>query len=216
MKVGTDGVLLGAWSSGGKRILDVGTGTGLVSLMMAQRFPQAEIVGIDIDEEACSQAAENVKASPFAERVKIIHVPLQNFSEQEWGTFDTIVSNPPFFTNSLKNLDKQKTLARHTDTLPFDDLLRGVRRLLTDEGMFSLIIPMDVFPLFDAHASMERFFIKRRCKVKTVERKQPKRVLLTYSKKLSLELLEEEEILTNSDGSRSEWYQTLTQEFYVR
>lgn len=216
MKVGTDGVLLGAWSSGGKRILDIGTGTGLVSLMMAQRFPQAEIVGIDIDEEACSQAAENVKASPFAERVKIIHVPLQNFSEQEWGTFDTIVSNPPFFTNSLKNLDKQKTLARHTDTLPFDDLLRGVRRLLTDEGMFSLIIPMDVFPLFDAHASMERFFIKRRCKVKTVERKQPKRVLLTYSKKLSLELLEEEEILTNSDGSRSEWYQTLTQEFYVR
>lgn len=216
MKVGTDGVLLGAWSSGGKRILDIGTGTGLVSLMMAQRFPQAEIVGIDIDEEACSQAAENVKASPFAERVKIIHVPLQNFREQEWGTFDTIVSNPPFFTNSLKNLDKQKTLARHTDTLPFVDLLRGVRRLLTDEGMFSLIIPMDVFPLFDAHASMERFFIKRRCKVKTVERKQPKRVLLTYSKKLSLELLEEEEILTNSDGSRSEWYQTLTQEFYVR
>lgn len=216
MKVGTDGVLLGAWASGGKRVLDVGSGTGLVSLMMAQRFSQANVVGIDIDAEACGQAEENVNASPFAERVKIVNASLQAFSAQQGGIFDAIVSNPPFFTDSLKNPDKQRALARHADSLPFVDLLRGVRLLLTEDGLFSLIIPTDAFPFFDAQASLEHFFLIRRCKVKTVVRKQPKRELLTYSKKLSFELLEEEEILTNSDGSRSEWYQTLTQEFYVR
>lgn len=216
MKVGTDGVLLGAWASGGKRVLDIGVGTGLVSLMMAQRFPQADVVGIDIDAEACCQAEENIKESPFAERVQVVNVSLQAFEERQWGTYDAIVSNPPFFIDSMKNPDKQRALARHADSLPFADLLRGVSRLLEEDGLFSLIIPMDAFPFFDAQASLEHFFLKRKCKVKTVVRKQPKRVLLTYAKKLSLELSEEERILTNTDGTRSEWYHSLTQDFYVR
>lgn len=99
MKVGTDGVLLGAWASGGTRILDIGCGTGLIALMMAQRFPAAQVVGIDIDEEACGQARENVAASSFSDRIDVAHCRLQDYSGEE---FDAIVSNPPFFLNSLK------------------------------------------------------------------------------------------------------------------
>lgn len=116
MKVGTDGVLLGAWAQGGKRILDIGSGTGLISLMMAQRFPEAEVVGIDMDADACGQARENVMASPFRDRVEIECCRLQDFggtSEaaealetaedlKSAGVFDAIVSNPPFFVDSLK------------------------------------------------------------------------------------------------------------------
>lgn len=116
MKVGTDGVLLGAWAQGGRRILDIGSGTGLISLMMAQRFPEAEVVGIDMDADACGQARENVMASPFRDRVEIECCRLQDFggaSEaaeasgttevlKAAGVFDAIVSNPPFFVDSLK------------------------------------------------------------------------------------------------------------------
>ena len=103
MKVGTDGVLLGAWSRGGKRLLDIGTGTGLIAMMMAQRFSEAEIVAIDIDEAACLQAKENVANSPFATRVRVVHTSLQQFDGE--NCFDCIVSNPPFFVNSLPNPD---------------------------------------------------------------------------------------------------------------
>jgi tRNA1Val (adenine37-N6)-methyltransferase len=124
MKVGTDGVLLGAWAPGGKRILDVGSGTGLISLMMAQRFPEAQVRGIDMDGEACEEAAENVAASPFADRVEIECCRLQDYHSEE--SFDAIVSNPPFFLNSLKNPDSKRTMARHTDSLPFRDLFRPI------------------------------------------------------------------------------------------
>ena len=107
MKVGTDGVLLGAWAPGGKRILDVGSGTGLISLMMAQRFPEAQVLGIDMDGEACEEAAENVAACPFADRVEIECCRLQDYHSAE--SFDAIVSNPPFFLNSLKNPDSKRS-----------------------------------------------------------------------------------------------------------
>lgn len=153
MKVGTDGVLLGAWAQGGRRILDIGSGTGLISLMMAQRFPEAEVVGIDMDADACGQARENVMASPFRDRVEIECCRLQDFGGagvsktaealetaeglKADGVFDAIVSNPPFFVDSLKNPDSKRTMARHTDSLPFRDLFAGVKRLLSDE-VFSL------------------------------------------------------------------------------
>ena len=126
MKVGTDGVLLGAWALGGSRVLDIGTGTGLVALMMAQRFPQSVVDAIDIDEEACRQAAENVAASPFAGSVHVGHCPLQDFLSSQ--PYDAIVSNPPFFVDSLNNPDVRRPLPRHTDTLPFAALLAGARR----------------------------------------------------------------------------------------
>ena len=125
MKVGTDGVLLGAWAEGGCTILDIGTGTGLVALMMAQRFEDAQVVGIDIDPDASEQARENVAASPFASRISILHTSLQAFSTER--KFDAIVSNPPYFEHSLKNPDAARAAARHADSLPFADLFSGVR-----------------------------------------------------------------------------------------
>lgn len=230
MKVGTDGVLLGAWAEGGQRILDIGSGTGLISLMMAQRFPEAQVWGIDIDPDACMQARENVAASPFADRVGIACCALQNLSEEhlvrgseeliemkegEGNLFDAIVSNPPFFVNGLKNPDSKRAMARHSDSLPFPVLMKGVRRWLSDEGVFSAIVPADVLESFVSEAYCSGLSLVRQCGVKTVERKQPKRYLVAFSKRRAGMMDKCTEIMTDSDGNRSEWYAKITEEFYL-
>ena len=230
MKVGTDGVLLGAWAEGGQRILDIGSGTGLVSLMMAQRFPEAQVWGIDIDPDACMQARENVAASPFADRVGIACCALQNLSEEhlvrgseelmemkegEGNLFDAIVSNPPFFVNGLKNPDSKRAMARHSDSLPFSVLMRGVKRWLSDEGVFSAIVPADVLESFVSEAYCSGLSLVRQCGVKTVERKQPKRYLVAFSKRRTGMMDKCTEIMTDSEGNRSEWYAKITEEFYL-
>lgn len=212
MKVGTDGVLLGAWASGGTRILDIGCGTGLIALMMAQRFPAAQVVGIDIDEEACGQARENVAASPFGDRIDVAHCRLQDYSGEE---FDAIVSNPPFFLNSLKNPDSKRAMARHADTLPFRDLWQGVKHLLSENGIFSVVLPSEVREYFVSEACISGFYLVRQCAVKTVERKQPKRYLLAFSRHRNGELENATEIMMIQDGNRSEWYAKITDEFYL-
>ena len=213
MKVGTDGVLLGAWAQGGCRILDIGSGTGLISLMMAQRFPEAEVVGIDMDADACGQARENVMASPFRDRVEIVCCRLQDFGAA--GVFDAIVSNPPFFVDSLKNPDSKRTIARHTDSLPFRDLFAGVKRLLSDEGVFSAIVPVEVVEQFVAESCILGFYLIRKCGVKTVERKQPKRFMLSFAKHRISPYEEHVETMMDSQGNRSEWYRKITEEFYL-
>lgn len=213
MKVGTDGVLLGAWAQGGCRILDIGSGTGLISLMMAQRFPEAEVVGIDMDADACGQARENVMASPFRDRVEIECCRLQDFGAT--GVFDAIVSNPPFFVDSLKNPDSKRTMARHTDSLPFRDLFAGVKRLLSYEGVFSAIVPAEVVEQFVAESCMLGFYLIRKCGVKTVERKLPKRFMLSFAKHRISPYEEHVETMMDSQGNRSEWYRKITEEFYL-
>lgn len=223
MKVGTDGVLLGAWAQGGRRILDIGSGTGLISLMMAQRFPEAEVVGIDMDADACGQARENVMASPFRDRVEIECCRLQDFggtSEaaedlKSAGVFDAIVSNPPFFVDSLKNPDSKRTMARHTDSLPFRDLFAGVKRLLSDDGVFSAIVPVEVVEQFVAESCILGLYLIRKCGVKTVERKQPKRFMLSFAKHRISPYEEHVETMMESQGNRSEWYRKITDEFYL-
>ncbi len=237
MKVGTDGVLLGAWASGGKRILDIGSGTGLISLMMAQRFPEAQVVGIDMDADACCQARENVAASPFATRVVMGCCRLQDFTQEHArrllrmeggyekdgkdgdgmsnGLFDAIVSNPPFFLNSLKNPDNKRTMARHADSLPFRELFVGVKKWLAEDGKFSAIVPAEVLDVFCAEACMLGFYLVRQCGVKTVERKQPKRYLLTFAKHRNEALENDVKTMTDSQGNRSEWYAKITEEFYL-
>ena len=213
MKVGTDGVLLGAWALGGKRILDIGSGTGLISLMTAQRYPEAQVVGIDLDAEACAEARENVAASPFADRVNIVDCRLQDYESVE--KFDAIVSNPPFFLNSLKNPDSKRSMARHADSLPFRELFRGVKLLLSDDGVFSAIVPVEVLEAFASEGYMHGFYLLRQCGIKTVERKQPKRYLLTFAKHRSMEMDDMVETMMDSEGNRSEWYAKITEEFYV-
>ncbi len=212
MKVGTDGVLLGAWAEGGRRILDVGSGTGLIALMMAQRFPDAVVDGIDIDGEACLEAQENVQASPFADRVRIQNYRLQDFQAEP---YDAIVSNPPFFVDSLKCPDGKRSLARHSDSLPFGDLFAGAVRLLHPGGVFSLIVPSEVVGRVESEGYALGFRLVRRCAVKTVERKSPRRFLLAFCKGGVRPLESEEVVLTVAGGERSEWYSRLTADFYL-
>ena len=187
MKVGTDGTLLGAWASVSNRekpllILDVGTGTGLIALMMAQRFPEARVVGIDIDADAVLQAQENVAASPFADRVDILHQDFADtvgYSDKPWHA---IVCNPPFFTQSLPCPDDKRTMARHDETLSYRTLATNAWQLLSDDGELSVIVPADQQSRMDAEASLTGFFKSRVCMVKTSSAKPPKRVLLAYKK----------------------------------
>lgn len=214
MKVGTDGVLVGAWADGGRRVLDIGSGTGLIALMMAQRFAGASVVGIDIDPEACAQARENVAASPFAGQVSIENVTLQDFPTGE--KFDCIVSNPPYFQNSLKNPDSRRATARHSDSLPFPVLFGRVAELLEDGGRFSAVVPSGCASSFVAEASLHGLSVVRRCDVRTTERKQPRRCLLAFARQAGVAVERCEVTLQMTDGSRSPWYDALTRDFYIK
>ncbi|MBR2909642.1 MAG: methyltransferase, partial [Clostridia bacterium] len=141
MKVGTDGVLLGvlAPTIDSGRILDIGTGTGLVGIMLSQRCPQAMVTGVELDANAAKQAEENATSTGW--KIKIINKSIQDFSSQCEEKFDLIVSNPPYFINSLKAPEKNRNTARHTDELSFEELIESAEKLLSEEGKFSVIIP---------------------------------------------------------------------------
>lgn len=221
MKVGTDGVLLGAWAATGtgsqnmrRRILDIGTGTGLIALMMAQRCVGASVVGIDIVAEACEQARENVAASPFHDRIDILNTSLQHYNAEP-RSFDAIVSNPPFFENSMKTPDRDRTLARHTDTLSCTDLFCGVDRLLSENGVFSVIIPIENLSVFTGESAIFGFYVNEEIKIQTTPAKQPKRCLLSFVRNRPSSLVQQTIAITHADGNRSDWYQLLTQDFYL-
>lgn len=217
MKVGTDGVLLGAWAAGGNRILDVGTGSGLIALMMAQRFPNAEIVGIDIDSQACRQAEINVSRSAFEGRITIVNASLQDFVLKEpKGSFDAIVSNPPYFQNSLKSPDKQRTMARHTDSLPFRDLMAGAKALLGEGGIVSVIGPADAESDIESEAIISGMTTSKTVLLKTKENKKPGRFMSQFVNGVASNYDKSVEVLMNPAGLRSEWYHELTKDFYIK
>ena len=213
MKVGTDGLLLGAWAQGGKHVLDIGTGTGLIALMMAQRFPDAHVDAIDIDADAASQAEDNARRSPFADRVAVRCVSLQEYvAERE---YDSIVCNPPFFTQSLQSPDSKRTLARHSVALPFDDLFRHARRLMSDDGVLSIVVPSDALSQIETAAVMNNLFLVRRCFVRTTRKKPARRLLLSFSQKPS-PFHDEEGVIQEAVNEPSEWYRNLTCDFLLK
>lgn len=217
MKVGTDGTLLGAWAqapAGQCRILDIGTGTGLIALMMAQRFPEAHIVGIDIDADAVSQARENVMESPFSDRITIQQCDVLQFDDTDG--FDAIVCNPPYFVDSLTCPDEQRTTARHTVTLSFEGLAKAAFRLLKTDGLFSVVIPTDNRSSMETAARMEGFFLSRVCLIKTTPQKETKRQLIEFRKSPVNKIDTKEEAIQISPNQRSPWYQQLTQAFYIK
>lgn len=215
MKVGTDGVLLGAWAplTDGQRILDVGTGCGLIALMLAQRFPTSSITGIDIDQDAIDQAQENVDASPFAQRVRLEHSPLQDFSTGK-ARFDAVVCNPPFFVDALLSPDAQRTAARHTASLPFEELIAHTERLLSTNGQFCAILPTPAFDEFHNRCFAHGLILEHSCWVKTSARKAPKRMMVCY-RKGEVEHRDEQQLLLTENGQRSEAYASLTRDFYL-
>ncbi|BBA28933.1 tRNA1(Val) (adenine(37)-N6)-methyltransferase [Prevotella melaninogenica] len=220
MKVGTDGVLLGAWAKGGLKILDIGTGTGLIALMMAQRFPSAQIDAIEIDKGALEDARFNVSQSPFNDRINILNISLQDYTPcsviQEEGIYDAIVCNPPYFINSLKNPLQQRTTARHTDSLSHQELIYHSKRLLKPNGSLSIIIPSNNKDILEAEAIFNGLSILKITNIKTKSSKPAKRCLIEFGKDITTECKIEEQVLNDDMGARTMWYKNLTQAFYIK
>lgn len=217
MKVGTDGVLLGAWAAGGRRILDIGTGSGLIALMMAQRFPEASVTGIDIDGDACRQATANVMASPFAERVRIVEASLQKFAAMAGvGPFDAVVCNPPYFQKSLKPDDARRSLARHNDSLSFRELAVCSKELLRDGGTLSVIAPMSAVEEIESEAIISGFTTRRLLALRTKKSKPASRFMIELVRGLATDYSRSEEVLDEDGGQRTEWYWNLTKDFYIK
>lgn len=216
MKVGTDGVLLGAWANveGANKILDVGTGTGLIALMLAQSS-DAIIDAIEIDENACVQAQENVNYSPWANRIKIIHQSFQNFLKTNSEKYDIIVSNPPYFQNSLAAPEEIRTKARHNTSLELVDIIDGTLKCLTESGTLSLILPYVEGNLFIAKAAEHGLYCVRQTNVMPKPKRKPKRLLLEFQR-IKKPLIEEQLVIElNKRHEYSEAYKNLTRDFYL-
>ena len=216
MKVGTDAVLLGAWAGVGNpsHILDIGTGCGLISLMMAQRFRAGKIIAIDIHRPSIVQATENFTNSPWAGNLTAELISLQEYSSNSTTKHDLIVSNPPFFSDSLLPPDPSRKLARHTTTLSYNEVVEGVFSIMDAEGSFCLILPFAGQEFFEKTAAAGALHKTRQLNIIPVEGKKPNRVLSEWRFRSSYP---EEDTLTirNKDQSYTEEYKELTLGFYL-
>jgi len=214
MKVGTDGVLLGAWTPVGEaqRILDVGTGTGLIALMLAQR--SASIIdAIEIDTPASEEARFNFEQSKWNSRLKVINMDFFPFSGLSSGSYDLIVSNPPYFVNSLKSSNKALAVARHNQMLTFQNLISGARKLLENNGRFCVIIPFGSFTEFRELARLEGFFPGLQTTVLPQVGKAPKRILLEFTLQPGFPV-ENTLAILDEEGLYTQNYKQLTGEYY--
>jgi tRNA1Val (adenine37-N6)-methyltransferase len=217
MKVGTDAVLLGAWTScrDAESILDIGTGTAVIALMLAQKC-EAYIDAIEIDENAFNQAVENANASKWSKRVNIHHISLQNFAAVPRIKYDLIVSNPPYFIDSSKASDVERTKARHADMLPFADLVVGAKKLLSDKGRLCVILPLKEGALFRDIAESKGLYLSNLTRVRTTQDKQTeKRWLMQFEFKPSS--FSENSIVIEKDKRHeySDEYKELTKDYYL-
>jgi tRNA1Val (adenine37-N6)-methyltransferase len=215
-KVGTDGVLLGAYAdvSGVKKIIDIGTGTGLVALMLAQRS-NAEIVAIEPDKDSFLQACSNVANSKWNARIRVLHTSLQDY-EPGSEKFDLIISNPPFFTDSLRNPDKGKAAARHNYLLNNDDLLKGASGLIAEGGKLQVIMPYAEGNILVAEAQEYGLYCNNILKIKPLPTSEIRRLILTFSREKHNV---KEKFLTIEHGKRhdfTEEYKNLTKDFYLK
>jgi tRNA1Val (adenine37-N6)-methyltransferase len=216
MKVGTDGVLLGAWANCNEsiRVLDIGTGTGLISLMTAQRS-NAQIDALEIDAEACDQAKLNILKSPWGNRINVIHKSIQEYTEASDLKYDLIVSNPPYFQNSLFAPDEKRTKARHNSEFEYEDLIKASLKFLNTNGVLSIILPYLEGTMFILQAAESGLFCIRQTNVLPNPGREPKRLLLEFMK-IKKPLVEQELIIElNKRHQYSEAYKNLTKDFYL-
>lgn len=216
MKVGTDGVLLGAWVNTGdaEKILDVGTGTGVIALMMAQRS-NAEITGIEIENNAALEAEANAENSIWGDRIKIYNVSLQEFTKKNKAVFDLIVCNPPFFINSKKSSDPGLSIAKHNDLLSLNDLAGFSEGLLKPDGRLAVILPAKEAGQFIEIAASENLYLYRMTEVKPINYKKTNRLLMEMSR-TKQEPEKSYLIVHNNNGSEfTDEYKALTKEFYL-
>lgn len=214
MKVGTDGVLLGAWfpMESVKSVLDIGTGTGLIALMAAQRGA-GSVVAVEIDPAAAEQAQQNVSNSPWVDRVAVRCTDISDFTA-ECG-FDRIVCNPPFFRNSLRCPDAGRNAARHNDTLSYETLVRRSADLLAPDGLLCVVLPYDTADVFAKCASIAGLNMCRRTDVITAPGKTPKRSLMAFGK-LNFEVRTDILTMCDSDGKETSDYIELVRDFYLK
>ncbi len=218
MKVNTDGVLLGAWATAKKpkNTLDIGTGSGLIALMLAQRF-EIKITAIEIDPQASRQAKENIQKSKWANNIMVVNTSFQDFWQTTDSQYDFIVCNPPYFANSLKTNNKARDFARHNDSLSNSELLEGVTNILSPDGTFSLILPTQEAKEFIEEAKHYNLFISKELHIKPTPQKPTKRILIELSRIKKNSNIKKETIVIENGGRHnfSEEYKTLTRDFYL-
>lgn len=220
MKIGTDGVLLGAWASLGNHpfsILDIGTGTGIIALMMAQRSSAELIDALEIDEDAYEQAVENFENSDWGDRLFCYHAAFDEFVEemQEEEKYDLIISNPPFYSDEYTSGNAQRDQARFADALPFEELLQGVSLLLSEEGKFNVIIPKKEEETFLKIAEQNHLFPHRITRVKGDVNSEVKRSLMEFGFEKK-ELNPTELTIENSRHNYTPEYIELVKDFYLK
>jgi len=218
MKVGTDGVLLGAWASvpePGGRVLDVVTGTGIIALIIAQRQKDVRLDALEIDQASAEQAKENFQNSPWKQRLKSIKTSFQDFVPQNKNQYDLIICNPPFFSSSFKTQSKEKNLARHDDSLSLNDFFRDCLPLMKERAIISLILPVDkeaqVFELIREH----QMFCRRLTRVIPAPGKSAKRLLLEFSLHPGICREDELTIETETRHLYTDEFKNLVDEFYL-
>ena len=219
MKIGTDGVLLGAWcpiDNNPFSVLDIGAGTGILSLMLAQRSNAEQIDSLEIDEEAYEQCVENFENSPWSDRLFCFHAGLDEFINEPEDEYDIIISNPPFYSEDYKTESSQRDLARFQDALPFEDLIEAADLLLSENGIFAVIIPFKEEKKFiDLCAEVELYPIKV-TRIKGTPTTEIKRSLLAF-KRYELPVLEADElVIETSRHQYTDEYIELTKDFYLK
>lgn len=218
MKVGTDGVLLGAWAdvAGADQVLDIGTGTGVIAIMLGQRAPEATIHGVEVDEEAFLQAEENMHRAPWADRLRAFHTSIQEFTRHHPHQYDLIVSNPPFFSGGTFSTNQDRTSVRHTVKLPHGDLLISVRSLLAPEGKFCVILPLIEGLRFQELAESYHLYCTKVTEVRPKKEKPVERLLLQLERQKKE--VRKDELIIQHEGN-NEWtekYIALTGAFYLK
>ena len=218
MKIGTDGVLLGAWTpliNNPYNVLDIGAGTGILSLMLAQRSNAEQIDAIEIDEDAYEQCVENFEASPWSDKLFCFHAGLDEFVDEPEDEYDLIISNPPFYTDDYKSDNRSRDLARFEDALPFEELIEAAALLLSDNGIFSVIIPFKEEERFVSLCKELDLFPLKITRVKGTPTTEIKRSLLAFCKMEQTPLIDELVIEISRHNYTPEYIE-LTKDFYLK
>lgn len=225
MKIGTDAVLLGAWAfeasgfgtSSDLRALDIGCGTGVLSLMLAQRFTGMSVLGIDIDADAATEAAANFSRSPWGARLEARQADFREFAASgEAGIYDMIISNPPFFTGGAEAPDNARRIARHQESLSLHDLMEGAAHVLAPEGILAVVLPADKADEARTEARFARLEPTRECIVATTPRKPPRRILMEFRHSDKATATQRENLLIHTpEGGFSDRYSRLVGPFYL-
>jgi len=218
MKVCTDACLFGAWVATHSpltthHLLDIGTGTGLLSLMLAQSNPNAVIDAVEIDEAAAGQAKENFEASPWKERLNVYGDSIQSFTATTLNKYDVIISNPPFYENDLKSGNKQKNLALHSAELKVEELINIAHTLLNDRGNFFVLLPNHRADHF-LQLIRQKFFIEEKIFVRQTPKHSYFRNILCLTKKAET-TIQSEIIIMNEDGKYTHEFSALLKEYYL-